>query len=189
MLDLGLTKMAVIGVVSLIVLGPERLPRVARTAGALLGRAQRYIADVKDQVTREIELEELQQVKSELVTAATNFESAILETAREQEADLKLVWNGGVTASPRTEEDAAPLASPVAEAAPWPGGVAAVPKRRNWRGKRAATPVWYKRAAAHRRRVQSVAAREARHATPRRIRPSDKAYLMSSILFPSRGPA
>jgi sec-independent protein translocase protein TatB len=156
--------MAVIGVVSLIVLGPERLPRVARTAGALLGRAQRYITDVKDEVTREIELKELQQVKSDLVAAATSFESAIHETVREQEADLKLAWDSGATASAGTEADAAQLASPGSGAAPWPGGVATASKRKNWRGKRAATPAWYKRAAAHRRRVQSVAAREARHA-------------------------
>ncbi|NTX22943.1 Sec-independent protein translocase protein TatB, partial [Burkholderia cepacia] len=57
MLDLGLSKMALIGVVALVVLGPERLPRVARTAGALFGRAQRYINDVKAEVSREIELD------------------------------------------------------------------------------------------------------------------------------------
>jgi sec-independent protein translocase protein TatB len=95
MLDLGLTKMAVIGVVSLVVLGPERLPRVARTAGALFGRAQRYINEVKDEVTREIELSELRQVKSEFVAAAANIESAIHENLREQQADLKEAWNGG----------------------------------------------------------------------------------------------
>jgi Tat protein translocase TatB subunit len=89
MLDLGLTKMAVIGVVSLVVLGPERLPHVARTAGALFGRAQRYINEVKDEVTREIEFKELHQVKSELVAAAANVESAIHENLLEQEATLK----------------------------------------------------------------------------------------------------
>jgi sec-independent protein translocase protein TatB len=100
MLDLGLTKMAVIGVVSLVVLGPQRLPGVARTAGALFGRAQRYINDVKDEVTREIELKELQQVKNEFVAAVTNVENGIHENLREQEADLKEAWNGGSRASP-----------------------------------------------------------------------------------------
>lgn len=61
MLDLGLTKMALIGVVALVVLGPERLPGVARTAGALFGRAQRYINDVKSEVAREMELDELKR--------------------------------------------------------------------------------------------------------------------------------
>ena len=72
MLDLGLTKMALIGVVALVVLGPERLPRVARTAGALFGRAQRYINDVKAEVTREIELDELRRMKTKFEAAASN---------------------------------------------------------------------------------------------------------------------
>ena len=64
MLDLGLTKMALIGVVALVVLGPERLPGVARTAGALFGRAQRYINDVKSEVAREMELDELKKMRT-----------------------------------------------------------------------------------------------------------------------------
>jgi sec-independent protein translocase protein TatB len=163
MLDLGLTKMAVIGVVSLVVLGPERLPGVARTAGALFGRAQRYINDVKDEVTREIELKELQQVKNEFVAAVTNVENGIHENLREQEADLKEAWNGGSRAALDATENAAQLPSPVPEAVTWRSGAATVPKRMNWRGKRTATPTWYKRAVTHRRRVQSVAARVARH--------------------------
>jgi sec-independent protein translocase protein TatB len=166
MLDLGLTKMAVIGVVALVVLGPERLPRVARTAGALFGRAQRYINDVKDEVRRDIELGELQQMKSEFVAAAVNVENAIHENLREQEVDLKAAWNGGSTTSPDAGDagdTAAQLPSPVPETVAWRGGIATVPKRRNWRGKRAATPVWCKRVAAHRTRVQSAAARMARH--------------------------
>ena len=65
MLDLGLTKMALIGVVALVVLGPERLPGVARTAGALFGRAQRYINDVKAEVSREMELDGLRRMKTQ----------------------------------------------------------------------------------------------------------------------------
>ena len=57
MIDIGLSKLALIGVVALVVIGPERLPKVARMAGSLFGRAQRYINDVKAEVTREIELE------------------------------------------------------------------------------------------------------------------------------------
>ncbi|MFL9902412.1 Sec-independent protein translocase protein TatB [Paraburkholderia fungorum] len=163
MLDLGLTKMAVIGVVALIVLGPERLPRVARTAGALLGRAQRHISDVKDEVTREIELTELQQVKSEFVAAAANIENAIHEDLRGQAADLKVAWNDGYTASPDAEEAAAQLPLQAPDAVPWRSGIATRPKRRNWRGQQAVTPTWYKRTAARRRHLQSVAARVARH--------------------------
>ena len=165
MLDLGLTKMAVIGVVSLVVLGPERLPHVARTAGALLGRAQRYISDVKDEVTREIELGELQQVKNEFVAAAANIESAIHDNLREQETELKVALNGASTALPdvaNDANDAVQSPSQGLDTVSWRTDLAAAPKRRNWRGKRTVTPTWYKRAAAHRRRVQSVAAREAR---------------------------
>jgi sec-independent protein translocase protein TatB len=171
MLDLGLTKMAVIGVVSLVVLGPERLPHVARTAGALLGRAQRYISDVKDEVTREIELGELQQVKNEFVAAAANIESTIHDNLREQETELKVAFNGASTALPDVADvandandanDAVQSPSQGLDTVSWRTDLAAAPKRRNWRGKRTVTPTWYKRAAAHRRRVQSVAAREAR---------------------------
>ncbi|MCE3272968.1 MAG: twin-arginine translocation protein TatB subunit [Ramlibacter sp.] len=62
MLDLGLSKMALIGVVALIVIGPEKLPRVARTVGTLLGKAQRYVADVKAEVNRSMDLDELKKM-------------------------------------------------------------------------------------------------------------------------------
>ncbi|TGR36152.1 Sec-independent protein translocase subunit TatB, partial [bacterium M00.F.Ca.ET.199.01.1.1] len=97
MLDLGLTKMALIGVVALVVLGPERLPRVARTAGALFGRAQRYINDVKAEVTREIELDELRRMKTEFETAASNVETAVQENLRKHETELNDAWNSGTS--------------------------------------------------------------------------------------------
>src|SRR5262249_15870907 len=56
MFDIGFSELLVIGVVALIVIGPERLPRVARTVGVLAGRLQRYVADVKADINREIEL-------------------------------------------------------------------------------------------------------------------------------------
>jgi sec-independent protein translocase protein TatB len=61
MIDLGISKLAMIGAVALIVIGPEKLPKVARTVGSLLGKAQRYVADVKAEVSRSIELEELKK--------------------------------------------------------------------------------------------------------------------------------
>ena len=100
MLDLGLTKMALIGVVALVVLGPERLPRVARTAGALFGRAQRYINDVKAEVTREIELDELRRMKTEFETAASNVESTVHDNLRKHETELNEAWNSGSSVSP-----------------------------------------------------------------------------------------
>ena len=63
MIDLGVSKLALIAVVALVVVGPERLPKVARMAGNLFGRAQRYMADVKSEVNRQMEIEEFKQLK------------------------------------------------------------------------------------------------------------------------------
>jgi Tat protein translocase TatB subunit len=75
MIDIGLSKMALIGVVALIVIGPEKLPRVARTVGALLGKAQRYVADVKSEVNRSMELDELKKMKDTVENAARTWSS------------------------------------------------------------------------------------------------------------------
>jgi sec-independent protein translocase protein TatB len=188
MLDLGLTKMALIGVVALVVLGPERLPRVARTAGALFGRAQRYINDVKAEVTREIELEELRRMKTEFQSAARNVENTIHETVRREDAALTEAWQSGTSVSPSIAGGAAEAAGAADDALPDTAAsdagdafgrfgarsVALGAKRRNWRAKRLTTPVWYKRATGRRTHVQSGAARVARHTpatlrTPRRF--------------------
>ncbi|WP_262054377.1 Sec-independent protein translocase protein TatB, partial [Burkholderia thailandensis] len=106
MLDLGLSKMALIGVVALVVLGPERLPRVARTAGALFGRAQRYINDVKAEVSREIELDALRTMKSDFEQAARNVENTIHDNLREHERDLNAAWNSAVSSGDPAAADA-----------------------------------------------------------------------------------
>jgi sec-independent protein translocase protein TatB len=189
MLDLGLTKMALIGVVALVVLGPERLPRVARTAGALFGRAQRYINDVKAEVTREIELDELRRMKGEFEQAAQNVEKNVHENLHKHETELNDAWNQGTSVSPSiaggaadvdlsagtsipTLEGAA-LGNSIADgssAAAWRSGNAGpAAKRKNWRVKQCAAPVWYKRATLRRTRVQSGAARVAQH-TPASLR-------------------
>ncbi|HEY4351021.1 MAG TPA: Sec-independent protein translocase protein TatB [Paraburkholderia sp.] len=170
MLDLGLTKMALIGVVALVVLGPERLPRVARTAGALFGRAQRYINDVKSEVTREIELDELRRMKTEFESAAQNVETSIHDNLRKHETELNEAWKAGTSVSPSiagSGEDSASSASNSTSTSPWNGfGTTtpmSAPKRKNWRIKQTAAPSWYKRATARRTHVQSGAARVARH--------------------------
>ncbi len=179
MLDLGLTKMALIGVVALVVLGPERLPRVARTAGALFGRAQRYINDVKAEVTREIELDELRRMKTDFESAARNVENKIHETVRREETELTEAWQAGTSVSPSIAGGASASGDESGDAAsnghkppfgmPGNGGVSSAGKRRNWRTKQLATPVWYKRATGRRTHVQSGAARVARH-TPASLR-------------------
>ncbi|ABB07137.1 Sec-independent protein translocase protein TatB [Burkholderia lata] len=163
MLDLGLSKMALIGVVALVVLGPERLPRVARTAGALFGRAQRYINDVKAEVSREIELDALRTMKTDFESAARNVETTIHDNLREHEKELNDTWHSAVGGLNEAAGDAGSTGSDTA-APSWRGSTAALaPKRRNWRVKQAAAPAWYKRATTRRTHVQSGAARVARH--------------------------
>ena len=73
--------MALIGVVALIVIGPEKLPKVARTLGTLLGKAQRYVSDVKAEVNRSMDLEELKKMKETMESAAREVEQTVQTTA------------------------------------------------------------------------------------------------------------
>ncbi|UUM21807.1 Sec-independent protein translocase protein TatB [Mycoavidus sp. SF9855] len=141
MFDLGLAKLVVIGVVALIVLGPQRLPRVARTAGTLLGRAQRYISEVKAEVSREIEVEELRKMHAQFEQAAQQGEPSFYDA---------------VNLSP---EKSATVDSTL----PSIRRPATLPKRSNWRIKQSVLPVWYKRTARKRVHVQSAAARMVRY--------------------------
>ncbi|MBL8511856.1 MAG: twin-arginine translocase subunit TatB [Betaproteobacteria bacterium] len=89
MFDVSFSEIAVIGVVALVVLGPERLPKVARTAGHLFGRLQRYVATVKADISREIELSELSKVKEEVQQAAQAFEETLQQHTRAIEAESR----------------------------------------------------------------------------------------------------
>ena len=93
MIDLGITKMMVIGVVALIVIGPEKLPKVARMAGNLYGRAQRYLNNVKSEVTREIELEELRNLQKEVQEAAHNIKSDVENSISESLGEVQNAWH------------------------------------------------------------------------------------------------
>jgi sec-independent protein translocase protein TatB len=77
MFDIGFSELLVIGVVALIVIGPEKLPRVARTIGHLAGRLQRYVADVKADINREIELDELRKMRDSMQQAASEMETSV----------------------------------------------------------------------------------------------------------------
>lgn len=77
MFDIGFSELLVIGVVALIVIGPERLPKVARTLGHLLGRAQRYVSDVKSDINREMQLDELKKLQSQVAESARAIESGV----------------------------------------------------------------------------------------------------------------
>src|SRR5712675_1116117 len=91
MFDIGFSELLVIGVVALVVIGPERLPKVARTAGHLFGRFQRYVAGVKADIAREMELDELRKFKSEIESAASSMESTIHQQFSIAEQELKLI--------------------------------------------------------------------------------------------------
>jgi sec-independent protein translocase protein TatB len=88
MFDIGFSELLVIGLVALIVIGPERLPRVARTLGHLAGRLQRYVADVKADINREVELEELRKMRDSVQQAASGIENTVQSELSRAESDL-----------------------------------------------------------------------------------------------------
>jgi sec-independent protein translocase protein TatB len=143
-IDLGISKIALIGAVALIVIGPEKLPKVARTVGALLGKAQRYISDVKAEVNRTMDLEELKKMRESVEGAARDVENSI----QTQATDFEKSWS----------ESTAELESSLEPAYP-------VYKRpeKKWRLKQGATPNWYKARSGVRTKALSGAARVARH--------------------------
>jgi len=86
MFDIGFSELLVIAVVALLVIGPEKLPKVARTAGILFGRLQRYVNDVKADIQREVELDELKKLRSQFEDAAKSVEQSVSEVDREMRA-------------------------------------------------------------------------------------------------------
>ena len=89
MFDIGFSELIVIGIVTLVVVGPERMPRVARTAGLLLGRVQRYVNGVKADISREIQLDELKRLQSEMQESARSFEQSMNQEIKAIEANVQ----------------------------------------------------------------------------------------------------
>lgn len=152
MIDIGLTKLMVVGVVALVVIGPEKLPRVARMAGTLFGRAQRYMNEVKAEVSREMELDELRKAKREFEQAATQVEQQFTTELQGAEAQVNNIWSGDTA---ETEHwHATPTDEQLAR------------KARNFRKKRlarvSAVPAWYKHQHGQRQHLISAAGRVAR---------------------------
>lgn len=110
MFDFSFTELMVVGAVALVVIGPEKLPKVARTIGHLVGRMQRYVTDVKSDINREMEFEELRQLRKEMNEAA----SAVETSARQHASDIRTGLDGVAKAADVTAEEAA--ASPAAKA-------------------------------------------------------------------------
>ena len=91
MFDIAFSEIVVIGVVALVVIGPERLPKVAKTLGHMFGRLQRYVNDVKADINRELELDELRKLQTEVRTAARDLESSMTKAASEVEDGVRSV--------------------------------------------------------------------------------------------------
>jgi sec-independent protein translocase protein TatB len=89
--DISFGELMVIGVVALVVIGPEKLPKVARTVGALVGRAQRYVNNVKADIHREVNLSELKQVQSDLTSAAEHFQQSMQKEITEAQQSVAQV--------------------------------------------------------------------------------------------------
>ena len=108
MFDIAFTELMVIGVVALIVIGPEKLPRMARTVGHLAGRLQRYVSDVKADINREIELDELRKMRDSMQQAASNFESTVQTEMNQTETELNKSVEAVVGEVKSPEEKAKP---------------------------------------------------------------------------------
>lgn len=152
MLDIGITKLAIIGGIALVVIGPEKLPGLAKTIGTLLGRARRYVADVKDEVNRSMELDELKKMKETVEGAARDVEKSVQTSA----SDFEKTW-----------AETTSMASTDAAGNSYDGFPAYHHPGKKWRVKLGATPKWYKVRAGVRTQAQSGAARVARFRPPK----------------------
>ena len=156
MFDLEVSKLALIGAVALVVIGPEKMPRVARTIGTLLGKAQRYVSDVKAEVNRSMDMEDLKKMKENMDSALSDVQSSVLS------ATTKL--NQGV-AGLGLEGNATDTNSSTYESWTTPESLYKHPQK-NWRLKRSAMPQWYKARQGVRTKALSGAARVARFRPP-----------------------
>ena len=161
--------MALIGAVALIVIGPEKLPRVARTVGMLLGKAQRYVADVKSEVNRSMELDELRKMKDTVEGAARDVEKSIHTSARDFEKGFADLDSPGLSSSSVAIEESLSGGDNIHDGSDGSSNSSStvVPSYRNpgknWRIKRGATPQWYKSRNGVRTKALSGAARVARY--------------------------
>ena len=162
MIDFGFDKIALIGAVALIVIGPEKLPRVARTVGHMLGKAQRYVADVKAEVNRSIELDELKKMKTQFEDAARDVEQTVSTEVNQAASEFNGIGTDWSSDSAYGGSGGSSLEAPPPQY-----------KRpnKNWRLKRGATPQWYKQRSGIRTKAQSGAARVARFRPPGIKRP------------------
>ena len=116
MFDIGFSELMVIGVVALLVIGPEKLPKVARTLGHLLGRAQRYVNDVKSDINREIQLDELKKLQSQVTDSARALEDSVRKEYESARTAVEAPAKAAVAELQEVAQQAATPAVPVASA-------------------------------------------------------------------------
>jgi sec-independent protein translocase protein TatB len=128
MFDIAFSELVIIGVVALIIIGPEKLPKTARTLGHLFGRLQRYVSDVKADISREMELEELRKLQTQVQNAARDIETSVSAAARDVETGVRDVETQ-LNAAAAADSTPTPLpgAAPVAAEAVPPASAVAVP--------------------------------------------------------------
>ena len=107
MFDIGFSELVIISLIALIVIGPKRLPTVARTLGHLAGRLRRYVDDVKADISREAELDELRKMRDDMQQAATSFETAVQSEIHKTEGDLNAAASAAAGETPKVADHAA----------------------------------------------------------------------------------
>jgi sec-independent protein translocase protein TatB len=161
MIDLGVSKLALIAVVALVVIGPERLPKVARMAGNLMGRAQRYMAEVKSEVNRQVELDELKKMQEAATSAMQDVKSSMNDVG----STLNEAKEGLSDDDSKSLSSSSSYLSEYDDFADNGGYGVREPKtnvrqgRDSWGVKKSAMPQWYKRSSGVKTKIQSGAAR------------------------------
>lgn len=107
MFDVGFSELMLIGIVALVVIGPERMPKVARTVGALLGRAQRYVNELKADIESEVDVEEFNRIKSTFYDAAKSIEHSASQVKEELDATAASVNESRESSATQFETPAA----------------------------------------------------------------------------------
>ena len=116
MFDVGFSEIVVIAVVALIVIGPERLPKVARTLGHLFGRMQRYVNDVKADISREMALDDLRKLQSSMQDTVRSVENSVNQEVRSAETEMNKIASD--TQPPAYPEPPESASAPIAENVP-----------------------------------------------------------------------
>lgn len=152
MFDISFSELIVIAVIALLVIGPEKLPKVARTLGALTGRMQKYVAQIKDEVNREVRFQELQQLQQEIQSATFSTKEAIQSSLNDVKANISFE----AEEFQLTAQDPSPLANPVTQTQTKPA------KRKPVKSESDALPLKVNKAAVKKATAQKTAVKKTR---------------------------